>query len=165
MHFQKLLAVCILLISCHGAIASPLNIGGASPGGGLRAVTSNTASSDDDKVVELERRAEVTQLLPIGFVILRRIGYGVVFLGKHSIMKGKDNVFYKELNEQQITYVSSLESGAHFTVPVDISAEISALTEAIKEDNGCKWILEAVKFWRQVTAKEKSLKIPLTCMG
>ncbi|KAJ3729145.1 hypothetical protein DFJ43DRAFT_1083651 [Lentinula guzmanii] len=161
MHFQKLLAVCILLISCHGAIASPLNIGGASPGGGLRAVTSNTASSDDDKVVELERRAEDKKaMVAIGWVIsgpnLRN--YGVVFHKvPHSIVKRDDGkLSYYKLSGHEIEEVRFLDSKVQFPARIDVSAEISALEAATEGVTGCEWIMKALDFWQRRSGHEDS---------
>ncbi|KAJ3725008.1 hypothetical protein DFJ43DRAFT_1041577 [Lentinula guzmanii] len=125
--------VCILVSLLRLVAASPLIVGGASPGTGP--ITARMSHSNFEKRADGPKTA--WKLLPAGFYVDKQGGV-LTFGSKHSYTKADGKVEYKPLTKgQTITPLG-------FKVLVYPLDDAKTITEVTEETGGTEWVVDAL---------------------
>ncbi|KAJ3849007.1 hypothetical protein EV368DRAFT_67787 [Lentinula lateritia] len=159
---SKIFNVSIILASCLGVFASPVDIAKYSPRSGPSTTPLVAPTSDFSG---LERRVDKLQPISTGFVIIPQsnkwfaelvsvptseVLYVLVLQGRNCFIKEGDDVSYKALRRAVIHQVTNLGIDLHIKIPQDPKELADILQKVSPGTHGCAWLIEVVNFLTRV---------------
>ncbi|KAF8823221.1 uncharacterized protein C8R40DRAFT_1066311 [Lentinula edodes] len=174
MFFRKMFIAGIILASCLGVLASPVDIAKYSLRSGPSTTPLVTPTSD---VSGLERRVDELESISVSFVIIPKSDawfaklsspqtsqealYVLILKGRVSFIKEGDKVFYKSLPRAAIHQITNSGIKLHIMIPENPGEIADILERVTRGADGCTWLIKAVDFLTQV-AQTKGSEVGLS---